>query len=189
MALTFVKAGEVIKHDQIAHASGSSFLMARKAHELRSDMNSAMSTDTTLKRPDKMSCQRKNSEAAHSPSKDQKMTFPEWTKPGIYGALVGAIAITFTGFTLGGWKTTNSAQTMAKDLAAKEVTLAMVPVCLEISAGDPERIKKLAILKDLSGFRQRNALMETGWATLPGSEKPDRNLAEACLPGLALDGS
>ncbi len=117
------------------------------------------------------------------------MTFPEWTKPGIYGALAGAIAVSILGFTWGGWTTKDSAQTMAKNLASDEVTLAMVPVCLNMSAADPERAEKLASLKDLSGFGRRNAMLETGWATRPGSDTPDRDLADACLEGLELDGS
>lgn len=117
------------------------------------------------------------------------MTFPEWTKPSIYGALVGATAVSIFGFTWGGWTTNGSAQTMARNLANDEVTLAMVPVCLDISADDPERADKLTVLQDLSGFGRRNAMMETGWATRPGSDVPDRALADACLAGLELDGS
>ncbi|WP_373635693.1 hypothetical protein [Yoonia sp. SS1-5] len=117
------------------------------------------------------------------------MTFPEWTKPGIYGALGGAIAVSILGFSWGGWTTSGSAQTMAQDLAAEEVTLAMVPVCLNMSAADPERTEKLATLQDLSSFGRRNAMMETGWATRPGTDTPDRGLAAACLAGLELDGS
>lgn len=116
------------------------------------------------------------------------MTFPEWTKPGIYGALGGAIAVSVLGFTWGGWTTSGSAQTMAQDQASKEVTLAMVPVCLNMSAADPARSEKLAVLQGLSGFGRRNAMMETGWAIRPGSDAPDRDLAEACLAGLELDG-
>ena len=117
------------------------------------------------------------------------MTFPEWTKPGIFGALGGAIAVSILGFTWGGWTTSGSAQTMAQDMAADEVTLAMVPVCLGKAAADPTRAEKLANLQELSGFRRRNALMETGWATRPGTDAPDRDLADACLAGLELDGS
>ncbi|MFC6638881.1 hypothetical protein GV827_22275 [Sulfitobacter sp. JBTF-M27] len=117
------------------------------------------------------------------------MTFPEWTKPSIYGALGGAIAVSILGFTWGGWTTGGNAQAMARELAADEVTLAMVPVCLNISASDPGRTGKLANLQELSGFGRRNAMMETGWATRPGSDKPDRDLADACLAGLELDES
>lgn len=117
------------------------------------------------------------------------MTFPEWTKPGIYGALIGSVAASILGFSWGGWTTSGTAQAMAEDLAAEEVILAMVPACIGISATDPERAEKLASLEDLSRFARRNAIMETGWTTRPGSDAPDRDLADACLAGLELDGS
>ncbi|SDZ57228.1 hypothetical protein SAMN05444004_12321 [Jannaschia faecimaris] len=117
------------------------------------------------------------------------MTFPEWTKPGIDGALGGAIAGSILGFNWGGRITSGNAQTMARNFATDEVTLAMVPVCLNISAVDPERTAKLAILQGVSGFGRRNAMMDTVWATHLGSDKPNRNLADACLAGLGLDES
>ncbi len=117
------------------------------------------------------------------------MTFPEWTKPGIYGAVVGAIAVSILGFSWGGWKTGGTAQELAESHAREEVTQALVPVCLNKSEADPERIAKLALLQEASGFSRRKILMETGWATQPGSENPNRDLATACLAGLNLDGS
>ena len=117
------------------------------------------------------------------------MTFPEWTKPGLYGALIGAAAISFFGFTWGGWTTGGNAEKMAKSFASEEVTQAMVPVCLEMSAVDPERLSKLMLIRDASGFNRRKAIMDTGWATLPGADAPDRDLAEACIDGLELDAS
>ena len=117
------------------------------------------------------------------------MTFPKWTKPTVYGALSGAVAISIVGFTLGGWTTAGGAREMADDFAAEQVTLAMVPVCLSLSQADPARVEKLATLRDTSNFQRRNVMMETGWAALPGTEAPSRDLAGACLAELALDGS
>lgn len=117
------------------------------------------------------------------------MTFPEWTKPGVYGALVGAVAVSILGFTWGGWTTAGSAEEMADSFAAEQVTLAMVPVCLDLSEADAERAAILVTLREASSFQRRNAMMETGWATLPGTEAPNRDLANACLAKLALDGS
>ncbi|MBT8155513.1 hypothetical protein KMP13_16905 [Epibacterium ulvae] len=117
------------------------------------------------------------------------MTFPEWTKPGVYGATIGAIAISIIGFTWGGWTTANTAEEMAQSYATEEVTLAMVPVCLNRSQVDAERSAKLATLQGASRFQRRSAMMDTGWATLPGTETPSRDLADACLAGLKLDGS
>ena len=49
------------------------------------------------------------------------MTFPEWTKPGVYGAFVGAVAVSIFGFTWGGWTTAGSADEMAQSFAADKV--------------------------------------------------------------------
>ena len=117
------------------------------------------------------------------------MTFPEWTKPGFYGAMIGAITVSILGFAWGGWTTSGNAQDMAQSYATEEVTMAMVPVCLEMSQADPDRIAKLAAVQDASGFNRRKAMMNTGWATIPGTDAPSRDLAEACIEGLELDAS
>ncbi len=117
------------------------------------------------------------------------MTFPEWTKPGVYGAFVGAVAVSIIGFSWGGWTTAGGAQEMADNFAAEQVTLAMVPVCLDLSEADAKRASILATLKEASNFQRRTAMMETGWATMPGTDAPSRDLASACLAELELDGS
>lgn len=117
------------------------------------------------------------------------MTFPEWTKPGIYGAVAGAIAVSIIGFNWGGWSTSSNAEKMAQSFAADAVTTAMVPICVDMSTADPERITKIATIREASGFNRRKAVMDTGWATLPGTDAPNRDLAAACIEGLELDAS
>lgn len=117
------------------------------------------------------------------------MTFPEWTKPGVYGAIIGAVAVSIIGFGWGGWMTGGSANKMAKTMAVEEVTQAMVPVCLQLSAADPDRISKLATIREAKGYNRQKAIMAAGWATFPGSETPSRDLADACGDGLQLDAS
>ena len=41
----------------------------------------------------------------------------EWLKPGIYGAIVGAISFGVIGFTWGGWVTGGTAEKMASTMA------------------------------------------------------------------------
>ncbi|SHI94719.1 hypothetical protein SAMN05444000_10417 [Shimia gijangensis] len=117
------------------------------------------------------------------------MNLPEWTKPGVYGVVVGAIAATFLGFSWGGWTTGGTATKMAKTFANEEVTKAMVPMCLDMAASDPDRIGKLATIRKATGYTRRKAVMEAGWATPPGTEKPNSDLAVACIEGLDLDAS
>ncbi len=110
-----------------------------------------------------------------------------WLKPGIYGALGGAVLTMVVGFSWGGWVTGGSATEMATVLARNEVISALVPICLQISQDDPERISKLAAITEASTYRRRDAVMEAGWATVPGSEAPNRDLAQACIQGLNLE--
>lgn len=115
------------------------------------------------------------------------MTLPEWTKPSIYGAIIGAIALAIVGFYWGGWTTSSTAEKMAQNRADEAVTTAMVPVCVNSSKADPEREMKLTKINQATNYKRREAVMDTGWATLPGADKPDRDLAEACMKELDLD--
>lgn len=117
------------------------------------------------------------------------MTTPEWLKPGIYGALIGAAFVGIVGFSWGGWVTGSSAEKMASEMAEDSVIAALVPFCLERSRTDNERIAKLATIREASSFKRRDAVMETGWATMPGTDGPNRDLAQACIEGLDLDAS
>ena len=117
------------------------------------------------------------------------MTTPKWLKPGIYGALLGAAFIGIVGFSWGGWQTGSSAQKMASEMAEDRVIAALVPFCLDMSRTDSERIAKLATIREASSFKRRDAVMETGWATMPGADGPNRDLAQACIEGLDLEAS
>lgn len=113
------------------------------------------------------------------------MNTPDWLKPGFFGAVVGAIALAIVGFSWGGWMTGSAADKMASDQAKLQVLAALVPICLEQSKQDPQLVETLAELKDASGYKRSDMLMDTGWATMPGSSDPDRQVASACMEKLA----
>ena len=113
------------------------------------------------------------------------MNTPDWLKPGFFGAVVGAIALAIVGFSWGGWMTVSAADKMASDHAKLEVLAALVPICLEQSKQDPQLTETLAELKATSGYKRSDMLMDTGWATMPGSSDPDRQVASACMEKLA----
>ena len=95
------------------------------------------------------------------------------------------MAISIAGFSWGGWVTGSSAREIAADQARLEVVAALVPVCVEQSRRDLNVIATLASLKDESSYKRGEMLMATGWATMPGSTDPDRNLAKACMDKLS----
>lgn len=115
------------------------------------------------------------------------MNIPEWVKPGLYGAASGAIAVAIIGFSWGGWMTGGAAVKMANSEAQKEVVAVLAPICVEQSKLDPQAATTLAKLKDTATYKRRDMLMETGWATMPGSTTADRKVASACLDTLAAN--
>ena len=115
------------------------------------------------------------------------MNTPEWLKPGIYGAAIGAVFVGVVGFSWGGWVTGGTARDSAMAMSQKDVVAAMVPVCLDMAKTDPERVQKLAAIRAATTYKRRDALMEAGWATVPGAESPNRDIAQACLASLDVD--
>lgn len=114
------------------------------------------------------------------------MQLPEWLKPGILGAVVGGIATMSLGFTQGGWYLGSSAERMAKEQSAVAVTEALVPFCVGQSLTDPQGNAKLAELEAItSSYGRRDFVMKTGWATMPTTEAPNREVAMACAEFLA----
>lgn len=114
------------------------------------------------------------------------MNTPEWLKPGLVGALAGGVLVAIAGFSWAGWKTSGSADRMAQALANERVIAALVPVCLDMSATDPDRIEKLATIRQAATSGRRDALMAAGWATMPGTQVASRDLASACVAALDL---
>lgn len=115
------------------------------------------------------------------------MTTPEWLKPGIVGAIVGAALVGVVGFSWGGWVTGGSADRMASALSEENVIAALVPFCVDRSRSDVDRVAKLATIREAATYQRRDAVMTTGWATVPGSDGPNRDLAAACVTALDLD--
>ena len=115
------------------------------------------------------------------------MQLPVWTKPALYGAVVGAVALAAVGFTWGGWTTNGAAQDMARKASIAAIAGVLTPYCVERSQSDPNAAALLAELKAASSFNRRGIVEKAGWATPLGSDKPDRELAQACQ--LALSAS
>ena len=64
---------------------------------------------------------------------------------------------------------------------------ALVPICVEQSRLDPMASQTLAQMVDLSTYKRKDMVMAIGWATMPGSNDPDSNVARGCADELALE--
>ena len=102
------------------------------------------------------------------------MRTPIWIKPAIWGAIVGSIATVGLGFSWGGWILPSRAENMAN----RAVTEALAPVCVSQSREDPQKLKDLA--KIGYPYARQQFVVKSGWATMPGSDEPNSDLAAAC---------
>jgi len=108
------------------------------------------------------------------------MQVPPWLKPGIWGAVIGAVAMVTVGFAQFGWKTGSAAESLAQARADVAVASALVPFCIakaqQASASDG-----LAKFQTAQSSWSRTEIVRTaGWATLDGMASPDSALARAC---------
>ncbi len=104
----------------------------------------------------------------------------EKIKPGLWGALGGAIVLAIIGFAWGGWVTGGTAQEMAEDMAENAVVARLTPICVEQFRQDSEKVQKLNDLKKEDSWKRNEYVEKQGWATMPGEKKPDSKVAGKC---------
>jgi hypothetical protein len=109
-----------------------------------------------------------------------------WLKPACMGAAAGAIALAVVGFGWGGWMTESKANQVAATKSRLAVVSALVPICLEQARQDPQETETLAMLKRANAYERGGMLMKAGWATMPGTDDPNRLVAQACASELSL---
>lgn len=114
------------------------------------------------------------------------MQVPEWIKPAVWSAIGGAVAITIIGFSADWVTTTGTAHAMAEEEANLAVVSALTPICVaQFRSETPEvREQQLAAIEDQSSWEMGEIVSEQGWATLPGAEEPNDDVAEACAERL-----
>ena len=108
------------------------------------------------------------------------MRVPVWVKPGVWGSVVGAIAMVIFGFGEMGWTTGGTADRMAKDRADAAVVAAFVPFCVAKAQQDADGTKLVKLGGEASSYSRRQIVMDSGWATMLGMTSPDNALASAC---------
>jgi hypothetical protein len=114
------------------------------------------------------------------------MQIPEWIKPAAWGAVGGAVLITIIGFSADWVVTSGSAEEMAEAEVERAVVAALTPVCVAQfrSVAEAARTTHLAALGEESSWQQPDYVEEQGWATMPGTEEPNEEVAEACADKL-----
>ena len=78
------------------------------------------------------------------------MQIPQSFKHGIWGAVIGAAAISVVGFSSLGWKLSSTAEQMAADRAEIAVVGVLTPICVEKFQHQVNASAKLAELNKVS---------------------------------------
>ena len=102
------------------------------------------------------------------------MQVPSETKPALWGAAGGPVALAIVGFTCGDWVTTGTANKLADERADSAVVAVLTRICVEKFQQSGDAIANLAALKkNSSSWEQGNFIEEDGWATRPGATSAD----------------
>ena len=117
----------------------------------------------------------------------QKVSFGQsWrearpTKTLVFWSWVASIILTMIiGFAWGGWVTGGTARKVATEAAEEAVVLRLAPICIVQFKQDPAKDQKLKDLKATDSWKRSDFVAQQGWATIPGEEKPDSKVADAC---------
>ncbi len=101
----------------------------------------------------------------------------------IRGLVVGAIVTMGVGFGYAGWLTAGSAKKMTDTEVNSAVVAAYAPVCVQrfMATASAEQRKKF---DDASTWDKDTVLEAAGFATPPGSTRPNGDIGDACAKGV-----
>jgi hypothetical protein len=127
----------------------------------------------------------KNVKPEYEPSYGERWEKTRPTKTIVFWSVVGAIVLTMiVGFAWGGWVTGGTAQKTTHDAITERLSM----ICLGQFNQDPQKDQKLTELQDISSYQRDDYVKEQGWATMPGEEEPDSNVADGCAKLIVQSG-
>jgi hypothetical protein len=112
------------------------------------------------------------------------MEIPSGLKPGLWGAVAGAIAMSIVGFQYFGWTTASAAEKLAQEAAGTAVVSAMVPFCVTKAEADPNQATLTKFQAEQSSYSRSDIVMKAGWASFDSKTTGSDALARACADKL-----
>ncbi len=113
------------------------------------------------------------------------MKLPENTNAYLWGAAVGAIALAIVGFGWGGWVTGGTATKNAATAVSDAKVAVLAPICADRFRAQGDAAMKIAELAKASSWDRGKFVEKSGFATMPGSQTTDSDVARACAEILA----
>jgi hypothetical protein len=103
----------------------------------------------------------------------------------LQGAFAGFLATVVIGFGWGGWTLGKTATKMAEQSANSAVVSVLAPICVDNFQHAAAAKTTLIELKATDSWKQDSFVEKGGWATFPGMEAPNKNVAEVCAKMLS----
>ncbi|MDX1670220.1 MAG: hypothetical protein R3194_12435 [Limnobacter sp.] len=127
----------------------------------------------------------KNPKPEYTPSYGERWNKIRPTKTIVFWSVVGTVVLTMiVGFVWGGWVTGGTAQETTDDAVIERLSA----ICLGQFNQDPQKDEKLAELQDVRVYQRDEYVTEQGWATMPGDQEPERNVASECAKLIVQSG-
>ena len=105
-----------------------------------------------------------------------KIKFTSW------GLIGGAVIAMIVGFGWGGWTTAGTTQKMSQ----QAVVNSQAGICVAQLMNEPDHKAILAEYGKLDEWKRPDFITKGGWDKMPGQEKADYGVAQACCEGLNL---
>jgi len=109
----------------------------------------------------------------------------EKIKLGLWSGVGGALMTMYVGFNFGGWVTNGGAVAMAKETAATAVAERLGSICVAQFNRDKAKSEKLVEMKGKDAWEIGRFIDAQSWAIMPGDEKSDSGVADACARQLS----
>ena len=106
-------------------------------------------------------------------------------KPFAWGAVVGAIALSIVMFSTGWAVTSSTSNSNAQKMSQDAVVENLAAICVAQFERTDNRDEKLNTLVETDSWKRSRYVSDQGWATMPGSESPTRDVATECAQRLA----
>jgi len=106
-------------------------------------------------------------------------------KLGLWSGVGGALVTVYVGFNFGGWVTNGGAVAMAKETAATAVAERLGSICVAQFNRDKAKSEKLVEMKGKDAWEIGRFIDAQSWAIMPGDEKSDSGVADACARQLS----
>jgi hypothetical protein len=109
----------------------------------------------------------------------------EKIKVGAWSALGGAAVAMYIGFNVAGWMTGGAAAALAKEASATAVAERLGTICVAQFDRDAAKSQKLVEMKGKDDWEKGRYIIMQSWAIMPGEEKADSAVADACAKQLS----